>query len=233
LGEACLRERVLDSLHQRGELHVARDEPVSAVGKVWFELQQALDSGGGLVSPIVGDQCHRFHERTPRRVEHPIAAGGERAPIEDRYARAAIFNLSLENSRADIIRAVLEGVALNTRWLLAPFEKFLGRRADTIHVVGGGANSDVWCQIFADVLSRRIRQMKDPIQANVRGVAFIGAIGLGRLDFDGIPARVECAREYEPNGGHRQTYDTAFEALTDLYRANKGIYRRLNRGHGH
>jgi len=42
--------------------------------------------------------------------------------------RASIFNLSLENSREDIIRAFLEGVAFNTRWMLGPGEKFLGRK---------------------------------------------------------------------------------------------------------
>jgi xylulokinase len=185
--------------------------------------------------PDVYKVLDRIAERTPAGSNGVLYAPwiyGERAPVEDRHVRAAIFNLSLENSREDVIRSVLEGVALNTRWLLAPFEKFLGRPVDTIHVVGGGGNSDVWCQIFADVMWRRIRQMKDPIQANVRGAAFIGAIGLGLLDLDEIAARVECAREYEPTGAHRQTYDTAFEALTKLYRANKDIYRRLNGGGG-
>lgn len=154
---------------------------------------------------------------------------GERSPIEDRYVRAAIFNLSLENSREDIIRAVLEGVALNTRWLLEPFEKFLGRQVDAVHVVGGGANSEVWCRIFADVLRRRVRQMKDPIQANVRGAAFLAAVGLGELAFADVPALVECEREIEPDPAQRSVYDASFRELTNLYRANRAIYRRLNR----
>ena len=64
---------------------------------------------------------------------------GERAPVDDRTLRAALYNLSLENStREDIIRAFLEGVALNTRWLLAPVEKFLGRKVTALNIVGGG-----------------------------------------------------------------------------------------------
>ena len=58
---------------------------------------------------------------------------GERCPVEDRHVRASIFNLSLENSREDIIRAFLEGVALNTRWMLGPGEKFLGRKLTSQH----------------------------------------------------------------------------------------------------
>jgi xylulokinase len=155
---------------------------------------------------------------------------GERAPVDDATVRAAFFNLSLENTRADLIRAVLEGVALNTRWLLQPFEKFLGRRLDAIRLIGGGATSDVWCQIFADVLDRPIRQMADPIQANVRGAAFIATAGLGLLTFDDIPARIEHRRDYHPTVGHRDVYDRHFDAFVRLYRRNAPIYRRLNRG---
>ena len=77
---------------------------------------------------------------------------GERAPVEDAWIRAGFQNLSLSNTRADMVRAVLEGVAFNTRWILGPVEKFCGRVMSPINVVGGGANSDLWCQIHADVL---------------------------------------------------------------------------------
>jgi xylulokinase len=155
---------------------------------------------------------------------------GERAPVEDSAVRAAIVNLSLENSRADIIRAVLEGVALNTRWLLQPFEKFLGRSVDCINIVGGGANSSVWCQIFADVLQRPVRQVKDPIQANVRGAAFIAAAGLGILSYAEVPACIEYQRDYSPSAAHRPVYDAAFREFVNFYRQNRAIYRRLNAG---
>ena len=77
---------------------------------------------------------------------------GERAPVDDGALRAGLFNLSLENTREDIVRAFFEGVALNTRWLLGPVRRFLGRPVESINLVGGGGQSDVWCQIIADVL---------------------------------------------------------------------------------
>jgi len=153
---------------------------------------------------------------------------GERSPVEDRHARAAIFNLSLENSREDIIRAVLEGVALNTRWLLAPAEKFLGRRLAALNFAGGGAKSDVWCQIFADVMGVTIRQVRDPIQVNARGAAFIAAAGLGELSFADVPGHVEVQATYEPNREHRAVYDKAFAEFVTFYGKTKDIYRRLN-----
>ncbi|MCP4640387.1 MAG: xylulose kinase [bacterium] len=153
---------------------------------------------------------------------------GERAPVDDRHVRASIMNLSLENSREDIIRSVLEGVALNTRWMMPPVEKFLGRTVKHINMVGGGALSDVWCQIFADVLDREIRQVKDPIQANARGAAFIGAVGLGMLSFDDIPDLIEYDRVYQPTPEHKSVYDERFERFVEIYKQNKKIYRRLN-----
>ena len=93
--------------------------------------------------------------------------------------RAGLYNLSLNNTREDIIRAFLEGIAFNTRWLLTPVEKFLGRKVNAINIVGGGAQSDVWCQIFADVMNVEIKQVEDPIYANARGAAWIGGGGDG------------------------------------------------------
>jgi xylulokinase len=119
-------------------------------------------------------------------------------------------------------------VAFNTRWLLRPFEKFLRRSLDCINIVGGGAASDVWCQIFADILNRPVRQVADPIQANVRGAAFIAAVGLGVISYDDVPDHTEYQREYHPTAAHRDIYDTYFKEFVNIYRQNKGIYRRLN-----
>jgi len=95
--------------------------------------------------------------------------------------RAGLYNLSLHNTREDIIRAFLEGIAFNTRWLLKPVEKFLGRKVESINIVGGGAQSDVWCQIFADAMNVEIGQVNDPIYANARGAAWIAAVGWARF----------------------------------------------------
>ena len=154
---------------------------------------------------------------------------GERAPVDDRALRAGLYNLSLHNTRADIIRAFLEGVAFNTRWLLAPFEKFIGRRVESINIVGGGGNSDVWCQIFADVLNVEIRQVRDPIQANARGAAWIAAVGLGEIAFGDVPGLVEFRRTYAPAVENRTTYDERFAVFTQIYKQMKGIYSRLNK----
>jgi xylulokinase len=153
---------------------------------------------------------------------------GERAPIDDRNARAALFNISLENTREDIVRAFLEGVALNTRWLVGPAERFMGRKLTQLNFVGGGAKSDVWSQILADVMNVTIRQVRDPIQANARGAAFIAAVGLGYLTFEDIPQMVEFKAIYSPNPENRALYDKLFAEFVGFYHQNKASYKRLN-----
>jgi len=155
---------------------------------------------------------------------------GERTPVEDRTVRSGFFNQSLRTTRAHLVRAVLEGVAYNSRWLLGCVEKFTGRRMDPINMIGGGANSNLWCQIHADVLGRTIRQVQDPVQANARGAAFLAAVALGFLTFDDIPSRVQIAHTYQPNPAHRQIYDELFQEFLNIYKCNRKIYARLNKG---
>ncbi len=153
---------------------------------------------------------------------------GERAPVDDKTVRAGLYNLSLRNTREDIIRAFLEGIAFNTRWLLKPVEKFLGRKTQSINIVGGGAQSDVWCQVFADVMNVEIKQVADPVYANARGAAWIGAVGLGEISFGDVPGLVQFRRSYQPDGGNRAVYDERFAAFVEIYRQMKTVYRKLN-----
>ena len=154
---------------------------------------------------------------------------GERTPVDDETARGGFHNVSLRTTRAHLIRAVFEGVAYNSRWLLRYVERFVGRRLDNIRMIGGGAKSDIWCQIHADVLDRRIRQVADPVQANVRGVGLLAAVAMSYTTLTGIDRDVPIAATYEPNPAHRLLYDELFAAYEAIYKQNKGIYRRLNR----
>jgi xylulokinase len=181
--------------------------------------------------PDVYQVLDRIAERVP-----PGARGllympwlfGERTPVDDNCLRAGLLNLSLEHSREDIIRAFLEGVALNTRWMLEPFARFLDRRPDCITAVGGGAQSDVWCQIFADVTGSAVQQPEDAIQANAIGAAFIGAVGTGALRFDDLAGLRRVHRVFEPRIAHRNLYEARFVSFREAQRRLAPLYRRIN-----
>lgn len=154
---------------------------------------------------------------------------GERTPVEDCHIRSSLVNLSLENTREDIARAVFEGVAFNQKWLLGPVEKFMGRRFEYLNFIGGGANSDVWSQIMADVLDRPIRQVKGPIFANARGAAFLAAISLGYITVEDIPKCVGIKAEYRPDPANRKIYDELYAEFLNLYKIHTKICCRMNK----
>ena len=154
---------------------------------------------------------------------------GERSPVDDCHIRASLFNLSLENTREDILRSVFEGVAFNTKWLLGPIEKFMKRSFDHINFIGGGANSDVWSQIMADILERKIRQVKDPIYSNARGAAILAAMALKYITLEQIPQDIKIKAEYTPNPDNRKIYDELFAEFLNHYKTQKTACARLNR----
>jgi xylulokinase len=153
---------------------------------------------------------------------------GERCPVDDHRARAAWVNQSLQTRRAHLARAVYEGVAYNARWLLTYVERFTGRRMDGLRLIGGGARSDVWCQIFADILDRPIHGVADPILANARGAALQACVALGEAGFERAGDLVPVERTYEPNPDLRGIYDELFAAYLDAYQRLKPLHRRLN-----
>lgn len=153
---------------------------------------------------------------------------GERSPVDDSRLRGGFFNQSLDTTRAHLVRAVLEGVAFNSRWLLTGVERFIDRQLPAITMIGGGARSELWCQIHADVLGRLMRQTADPMFANARGAALQASAALGYLSFDEIADVVPIARTFEPDPDNRRLYDGLFREFLNLHKVTHRTVTRLN-----
>jgi xylulokinase len=153
---------------------------------------------------------------------------GERTPVDDHTIRGGFHNLSLSSTRADMVRAVFEGVALNSAWLLEPVEKFCKKKFDSLAFIGGGANSNLWCQIHADALGRTIRQTEDPVLANVRGAGLLTLLALQHISVGDIPATVRIKATYEPDPSTAAVYAELLKEFVNLYKETKGIHKRLN-----
>ncbi|MFN8193083.1 MAG: FGGY-family carbohydrate kinase [Nocardioidaceae bacterium] len=154
---------------------------------------------------------------------------GERSPIDDRRARGGFHNLSLDTDRGQLTRAVLEGVAMNLRWLLAGAEKFVGHRLDPIRLIGGGAQMDVWSQILADVCDRTFERVADPLVGGLRGAGILLGLAIGEVDPGDVHELVPVDRVFRPDPAHRAVYDRLFAEFPRLYTHNKGMFARLNR----
>jgi xylulokinase len=153
---------------------------------------------------------------------------GERSPVDDHTIRAGFHNLSLSSTRADMVRAVFEGVALNSAWLLEAVEKYCKRTFPSLAFVGGGANSDLWSQMHADATGRTVRQIKDPVLANVHGAGLLTLVALGYLGLEDIPGTVAVKATYEPDPAAGETYAALLKEFVNLYEKTKAIHKRLN-----
>jgi xylulokinase len=152
---------------------------------------------------------------------------GERSPVADAQLRASFHGVSLATTRAELVRAVFEGVAHNNRWLLEAAEKVVRHPLPQLRVVGGGAQSEVWCQIHADVLGRPVQRVAEPLLASVRGAAFFAGLVLGLLEEGDIRARVAIDRTFEPDPAARRVHDVAHAEYVRLPRTQRRISHRL------
>lgn len=154
---------------------------------------------------------------------------GNRSPREDPYARGMFFNISMNTGKRQMIRSVLEGVAFHKRWILEAMEKKIPFRK-SITFVGGGAKSDVWCQIMADVLGREIKTVKHPQDVGTAGAAIVCGVGLKILPaFKGAKELIPMRDSFQPRPEYQAIYDRNFDVFKSLYKQNKKLFRILNK----
>lgn len=154
---------------------------------------------------------------------------GERTPVEDSTLRGGFFNLSLDTGPGELARAVFEGIAYNSRWLLGNVENLAGTQLDPIVLTGGGARSPIWGQIVADVLERTVKVAADPVMVSVRGAGLLAHAALGHVRWDEIPDLVPLASTHRPNRDNKHNYKRLYDAFRRIHKSNRRIYRRLNR----
>lgn len=157
---------------------------------------------------------------------------GERSPIPDTTVRGGFINLSLDHRGRDMARSVFEGVAMHARWMLEGV-RGCGFRDVSLRAIGGGAKSDLWMQIFADVLGMTVEAVDEPQQAGARGAALIAAVGLGAYpDYPSLRNVVKLREVFKPRAEYAGIYDGAFETFKESYRSLKKLYRRVNADRG-
>lgn len=153
---------------------------------------------------------------------------GSLSPDANPAMRGAFLNLSLENRRTDLIRAVTEGIGHNLCWLVPIVEAFTGSGIEEVAFVGGAARSPAWGQILADMLDRPVLPMVDPDHAVARGVALYALERHGDLDRDDLCRLAVPARRYEPRAEHRMVYDSMHEQFLASFEALRPIFEALN-----
>lgn len=144
---------------------------------------------------------------------------GERSPHWDPDARGAFVGIGRHHGRAHMMRAVLEGVAFTLGECLDAFGE-LGHRFEHIDAVGGGAQSDAWLQIMADVWGIPVRRRSVVEEANSLGAAVVGAVGLGLVDGFGAARELsEVVAEFVPDPHRHTRYRQRSSRFREAYTA--------------
>lgn len=153
---------------------------------------------------------------------------GSAAPKVDGRHRGAFIGMSMRTTRAHMLRAVLEGIALQMRWLADEVETTLGVTFSTVRFAGGGAQSDAWAQAMANVLGRSVEQVEGPRHANARGAGLLGFLSLGRIGVDDLAALVPIRQRYEPEPSSAALFDERISIYRDLHERLAEPFSRLN-----
>ncbi len=152
---------------------------------------------------------------------------GERTPWWDTNARGTLVGMSMRHSRADIARAVYEGVAQAVH-LCGDVLEENGLTYDSLTLVGGGAQSAIWPQMFADMTDLRVRAHREPRAATALGAAM--AAGVGIELFPGYAEAARMARfapDLVPDPARHVAYIPHFTIYRTIYRRLREVYRDI------
>ncbi|HTE61839.1 MAG TPA: FGGY-family carbohydrate kinase, partial [Solirubrobacteraceae bacterium] len=145
-------------------------------------------------------------------------------PYWNPSARGAFIGLQRHHGRAHLARAVLEGVAMNLRTGLEAFEE-MGARIDTVDAIGGGAASDTWLQVLADVWGKQVRRRSLVDEANALGAAVVGGVGVGLFPgFDVAPGFSQLGAAFAPDAERHARYSERYAQFLDAYRRLETLF---------
>ncbi len=153
---------------------------------------------------------------------------GERAPLWDADVHAAFLGVSSDTTAAALARAVLEGVAMSARELFEAVAAAAGRPVTVLALSGGGARSDLWCQIKADVLDRPLHRLA-VCDSAVLGAALLAGVGVGVYPTLAAAAEqaVHVDRVFEPDPDAAARYADLYAVYRDAYQALAGVHADL------
>ena len=160
---------------------------------------------------------------------NPSLAGGSSLDASPAI-RGALLGIDLRHTQADIIRAALEGIALNLRLVLDELRR-LGTVGNQMTVVGGGSRSELWRQIMADAWEIDIVKTNIGHEAGSLGAAAVAAVGCGLWrDFGRIDDLHNASSITRPNEKHAAIYRRSLKVFrqASLDQARLGDAMRQN-----
>lgn len=187
------------------------------------ELQQAKETNKDVYDIILSNIPD---EPTNIMVQPHFVSTG--TPYFDPNPTGAIIGLNLNHSKGDVVKALLEGVTYEMRLNLELLKKS-GIRVNELFAFGGGAKSDKWLQIKADILGVPIHLVATS-EAGCLGSALLAAQAVGEIDsMEGVVEKIsKPLKSFEPDKKNMNKYNERYEIYSDLYQTVKPIGKKIN-----
>ena len=158
---------------------------------------------------------------------HWSGAGTGRVPALNPGSRGAIFGFTLGHTKADLSRAIFEGITYEARLIIESLES-CGICIEELVVTGGGAKSRFWLQLKADITGKQI-VVSRVTEASLLGAAILAGVGAGVYHDleDAVGRTFGAINVFNPDPAAKAIYDQRFPIYRDLYDAVIGISSRL------
>lgn len=208
--------------HADGGYHLMGCMLSAASCNKWFSEEiLKTDDFAGLQEEIKAENLGRNH------VYFLPYLMGERSPINDTDARGTFTGMTMDTTRADMVQAVLEGVAFAIRDSVE-VARSLGIDIKRSMICGGGAKSPLWKTIFANVLGIPLDMVRTE-QGPGYGAVMLAMVGCGLYPDvrSAAAALVETASTVMPDPELTELYEKRYSAFRRIYPAMKGLFREL------
>ena len=201
-----------------------------AIPNTWHQMGVILSATASLewFSSVVGEPVPSLMAglgdtmQAPSHVTFLPYLSGERTPHNDPSARGVFVGLAPETTRADLTRAVIEGVAFAVRDCQEAL-KAAGTDIGSLMAVGGGSRSKLWLQIMATLLDHPLQLPAHSEAGGALGAARLGMAAATGADAISICIPPPVAASIEPSRTHRAAYETAYQRYRRLYPAIKEV----------
>jgi xylulokinase len=199
-----------------------------AVPGRWIQMAALLNGASCLswAAGLVGEPIEKLLAEVAAQPAGPGAVmflpylAGERTPHNDALATGVFSGMTGGTGKADLIRAVLEGVAYSFADATACLEE-AGTQLGEAAVIGGGARSALWVQIFADVLGMPLKRYRGGEKGPAFGAARLARAAATGEDIAAIATKPPVLDVAEPRPEITAAYAEKVAAFRRLYQATK------------
>jgi xylulokinase len=154
---------------------------------------------------------------------------GERCPVSTTTTRGTIFNLGPEHTRGHFVKAMLEGVAFNLRWIFENYRRDFGIKPQKIRAIGGGSVNGKWMQGIADITGMTVETTNQSTMAGAVGVATCAFVGSGSYSgFGDVNKFIKVRDTFTPDPDLRLIYHELFKSYKNVYSGLRRAYIEAN-----